>query len=376
MMPGWGRRGLTLVFQLLDRRPVLLILFLGLAAVNAMERVSDTIEIPETVQTSVLALSVLFGGLYSLSEIAKKVNIWRLFPPAYRGFPRARELKCGKTLRAQYALLHGEDSPLRQNLFLRSDGVILIDAVRLLDTQRHLLARLIFPGEDEALNRIAASINLKAFSGTLYGTNFEEKFVRNHAISTKNLLSFALVRHAMDERLYVGLSSVLPLDTVSTAAYGTAQISDNDISAENVTALDETPASLVLFMVAHQPTYLDETSRRHMHSPQVIQDLILTMVLQVTLFVVVADTPRIPIIGGAYGGRIEMLLETLGLSRSRTLKSADGLVMFANKVAVTDKAAARAWLETEVPDLAARLFPANYSLPARMNDAVSPASAS
>lgn len=350
-MGGVVRSILTILFRVLDRRPVLLFLFLCLAVVNAVERLSDPMGVPGWLKQTTLILWILFGGLYFIAELSKKMNIWRLFPPAYRGFPAKSQLRAGTTLRAQYALIYGSDSPLRKHVFLRSDGVIVVDAVALFEDQQALLQRILLPGGDEALNRISARINLKAFDGTLYDTNFEDKLSRNRSISAKNHLSFAILRHEKDERLYVGLSSVVPLDAPGTISYCSGQISDNDVTAEIVAGLDDPLGSVVLFMIAHQPTFEDETSRRHMNSLRVIEDLIMTTILQVTLFATLYDSPKITLIGGAYGGRIEALLQTLGLNRSRAVKSADGLVMFSNKIAVLNQAKARHWLETQAPHL-------------------------
>jgi hypothetical protein len=342
---------LTLIFRILDRKTVLLVLFIGLTAVNLAEKLSDKIELPDDVDTAIIVLSLLFGGLFSLAELAKKFNIWRFFAPEYRGFPAEIVHKPTAVLRAQYSLIYDADSPLRKFVFLRTDGVIVIDAVGLFSTQKDLINRIVFPGTDAALNRIAAQINIRAFAGTLYGTNLTDKLARNSAISAKNPWAFALVRHESDERLYVGLSSVIPMDRAGATAYCAGTLSDNDVTADVVASIDEPLGAILLFMIAHKPTFADETSRRNLNSFSVIEDLIMTTIIQVALFTATTDDKKSLMVAGAYGRKIEALLNTLGLKRSQTLKSADGLTMFANKIMVKDKASLKQWLKREAPHL-------------------------
>lgn len=283
------------------------------------------------------AFAVSFVSL--IPVFVRDVNLWRFFPPAYQGLDEL------------YGKL-GDEATFKDTLFVGTDGRLRVDTFRLLTTAEPLMGRLKFVGTDDRLNHVAAKVNAEAFERSRYGTSLADKLKRNSAIAARHGATFALVADPVDANSFIGLSSVIPLSPPSAYSYLAGNISDNAFNAEMVAIPGDEIGCIVAFLIASAET----KSERKALAAEGLEALLLASMVQMTLIAIAAGgAERHQVVAANSSKKMRKLFGRLNLIERRDFKSADQEDVFANYVYFRNQQAARAYLRTQHPGLAAQL---------------------
>lgn len=250
-----------------------------------------------------------------LPMMVKDLNLWRFVSPKYHG------------LDPLLVRLDPKDE-FDGVAFFGTDGIVRLDCRLALEKLRPTADCMVFVGCDKALAEESGNINASAFSGTKFGLAAASKTQRNLAISSRNPLTFALLKQ---DGQSVALASTIPLTEIASTLYLQGTLSDNDVGADSVARCGAPVGSIVLFLVAHNKS----ADTYGQAGPAVLRELMRACLIQIALIASVTPSQtKFHIVAANSNPNMQKLFKGIGLFHHTAYRNADGQDVFAADIRV------------------------------------------